>query len=78
MRFIVVFCLLIVVVLAVNADEDKNQKAGTGRPDTLVINKRCGIKGLIGYSSKACAKECANRGYPNSSCPFLKKCTCKN
>lgn len=77
MRFIVVFCLLIVVVLAVNANEDK--KSGTGaRPDTLTINKRCGIKGLVGYSSKACAKECANRGYPNSSCPVFKKCTCKS
>lgn len=85
MRFFALFCVLFVVVLAVNADEkndigDSNQSTGTTvstRPPILKINKVCGLK-IVGYTKEKCAKECALKGYSNSSCKLFKKCTCSD
>lgn len=80
MRCIVLFCVLFVVVLAVNADKESdikhNLSGTTVRPPILKINKVCGLK-FVGFNEAKCAKECSLKGYAKSSCKFLRKCTCK-
>lgn len=84
MRLVALLCVLFVIILVVNAQKElhtkyvinkSNKFAGYNkRPAVLVPRKLCGT--IMGYNKATCAKKCLSKGYTNSSCNYLKRCTC--